>query len=49
LLGDSLAMLGFFVAAGESLRFTITGPLFIRRSATSARIIRASVGFFVRP
>jgi hypothetical protein len=49
LLGDSLGMLGFFVAAEESLRFTITGPLFIRRSATSARIIRASVGFFVRP
>jgi uncharacterized membrane protein YphA (DoxX/SURF4 family) len=28
LLGASLAMLGFFVAAGEGLRFTITGPLF---------------------
>ena len=28
LLGASLAMLGLFVAAGEGLRFTITGPLF---------------------
>ncbi len=28
LLGASLALLGFFVAAGEAVRFTITGPLF---------------------
>ncbi|MGA9159999.1 MAG: DoxX family protein [Actinomycetota bacterium] len=27
LLGASLAMMGFFVAAGEGLRFAVTGPL----------------------
>ena len=49
LLGASLAMLGFFVAAGESPRFTITALCSIRRSETSARIIPASVGFLLRP
>jgi len=28
LLGASLALWGFFVAAGEAVRFTLTGPLF---------------------
>ena len=28
LLGASPALLGFFVAAGEAVRFTLTGPLF---------------------
>ena len=28
LLGASLALWGFFVAAGEATRFTLTGPLF---------------------
>ena len=28
LLGASLALWGFFVAAGEPVRFTLTGPLF---------------------
>lgn len=28
LLGASLAMFAFFASAGESLRFTVTGPLF---------------------
>jgi putative oxidoreductase len=28
LLGASLALLGFFAAGGETVRFTLTGPLF---------------------